>query len=163
MTSPFGNKPSVRSARIRVYLLSRNSQCSVKVVTGSEGGSHDQQQFLGDRRRVRLDELPQAGGRLGPGEGPVQVAQGRRGLLARGLGREPPQGRRSLLDRRGAAARARRLTAAEGQVAGNLNKLEEEPKDGAVSAGSNRRGPPTSFLWLCRCAYNPLKMNGVCG
>jgi hypothetical protein len=25
-----------------------------------------------------------------------------------------------------------------------LNKLEEEPKDGAVSAGSHRRGPPTS-------------------
>src|SRR3954453_179552 len=107
--------------RFRVYLLSRNSQCTVKVVT-VEGGSHDQQ-FLGDRRRVRLDEFPQAGGRIGPGEGAVQVAQESRGLLGGGLRGEPPQGRRPVLDRRGAATRPGGLTADKECIAGYLNKL----------------------------------------
>ena len=31
------------------------------------------QQFLGDWRRVRFDELPQARGRLGPGQGPFKT------------------------------------------------------------------------------------------
>ena len=67
---------------------------------GITGDYHDQrQQFLGDWRRVRFDELPQARGRLGPGAGSVQDPQGSRGCLARGLGREPSQGRRALFHR----------------------------------------------------------------
>ena len=37
MTSPFKNKGTSGKRRFRVYLLSRNSQCTVKVVTLKEG------------------------------------------------------------------------------------------------------------------------------
>ena len=40
-------------------------------------------------------------------KGPFKTAQGGRGCLARGLGREPSQGRRALLDRGRALAGAR--------------------------------------------------------
>ena len=40
-------------------------------------------------------------------QGPVQDPQGSRGCLARGLGREPPQGRRTLFDRRRALRASR--------------------------------------------------------
>src|SRR5262249_49561233 len=69
------------------------------------------QQFLGDWRRVQFDELPQARGRLGPGQRSVRDAEGSRRLLARGLGRAPSQGRRPLLDRgRAQSLRSRGLT-----------------------------------------------------
>src|SRR5437879_5450720 len=49
------------------------------------GDDHDEEQFLGDRRRVRIDELPQARGRLGPGAGSVRDPQRSRGCLAYGF------------------------------------------------------------------------------
>jgi isocitrate lyase len=98
--------------------------------TSSTTALHDddqRQQFLGDWRRVRFDELPQARGRLGPGAGSLQDPQGSRGCLARGLGREPSQGRRAFFHR-GRARPRLGLT------------LEEDVQGRAVPSGSSGWG-----------------------
>src|SRR5690348_16860163 len=93
---------------------------------------------------------------LGPGEGSVQDPQGGRGLLARGVGGEPPQGRRALLDRRGAAARTSRLREALPGIShgpfrcADRAMRKNKPKDEAVSSGRTgwgrlRRWPVTNW------------------
>src|SRR4029079_7412836 len=126
-------------------------------VSRATGDDDDQrQQFLGDWRRVRVDELPQARGRLGPGAGSVQDPQGSRGCLARSLGREPPQGRRALLDRRRALARfglrldvkkkrPRTMAAPSGNGWGRWR----EGRPAALPLRATKRPKPLGTMTLC--------------
>src|SRR5947208_1297281 len=98
-------RPKPRSSRSRVRTSGFRRLNKAKP-NKQETKDDQRQQFLGDWRRVRLDELPQARGRLGPGAGSVQDPQGGRGCLARRLGREPPQGRRAIFHRRRALPRS---------------------------------------------------------
>src|SRR5260364_353272 len=107
-----------------------------------ETDDEQRQQFLGDRRRVRVDELPQARRRLRPGPWSVQDPQGSRGVLEGTLGREPPQGRRSLLDRRGAVAGF--------GLSARIIRAKKTSKDGGpirfIRVGSTAFGTPPGFF-----------------
>ena len=138
-------------------------------LTVTTGDDHDQgQQFLGDRRRVRLDELPQARGRLGPGAGSVQDPQGSRGRLARSLGREPPQGRRALLHR----GRARTGSRPKPIIAGKHDPEKWPPvfrSRSCVQAKVDCRRLPSAISGRgrlsCSAVKGPshLKINDLCG
>src|SRR5438477_99945 len=96
---------------------------------------------------VKVAGRSAAATRLGPRSGPVEAQQGGGGRLARRLGRDPPQGRRTLLHRGRARARLG-LSAAANQPSLGKHQGQAAPSGTPGGAVCGFRSALALFLFL---------------